>query len=116
MENAFTKKIDLNNQVTKLLTQHWAPFCRKKDIGNVLNFIFIDIVSSLEIKNLKWLSSSCDSTLTWTDQVMTRIWLEKFLDDFDSNLTQRALDSDSTNVTQAHHRYFLVLMYIQSSS
>jgi len=53
MENAFTKKIDLNNQVTKLLTQHWAPFCRKKDIGNVLNFIFIDIVSSLEIKNLK---------------------------------------------------------------
>jgi len=48
----------------------------------MFNFIWFDIVSSVKTDDSKWLDSSCDSTLTRLDQLMT--WPEKILDDSDS--------------------------------
>ena len=68
------------------------------------NFIWLDIDSNLQTNDSKWLDSSCDSSLTQLDQVMTRSTrLAKFLDDSDAALTRRACDSDLTKMTWAHH-------------
>jgi len=58
------------------------------------NFMWLDIDSSLQTNDTKWLDSFCDSTLTR---------LKKILDDYDSTLTRRTCDSDSTKMTRAHH-------------
>ena len=63
--------------------------------------MWFDIESSLQTNDSKWLDSSCDSTLTRLDQVMTLTRLEKFLDDSDSTLTREACDSDSTLTREA---------------
>jgi len=65
------------------------------------NFMWLDIDSSLQANDSKWLDSFCDSPLTRLDQVMTRFWLEKILDD--SKSTRRVCDSDSTKMTRAYH-------------
>jgi len=67
------------------------------------NFMWLDIDSSLQTNDSKWLDSFCDSILTRLDQVMTLTRLEKILDDSDSTLNQRACDSYSTKMTRSHH-------------
>jgi len=57
----------------------------------MFNFIWLDIDSSWQTSDSKWLDRFCDSTLTRLDQVMTR--LEKNSDDSNSTLTRRACDS-----------------------
>jgi len=50
----------------------------------MFNFIWLDIESSWQTSDWKWLDRFCDSTLTRLDQVMTWLWLEKNSDDSDS--------------------------------
>ena len=62
------------------------------------NFMWLDIDSSLQTNDSKWLDSFCDSILTRLDQVMTLTRLEKILDDSDStrkNFRWLWLDSES---------------------
>jgi len=42
----------------------------------MFNFIWLDIDSSWQNSDSKWLDSFCDLTLTRLDQVMTRLWLD----------------------------------------
>ena len=53
----------------------------KKKIMAMFNFIWLDIDSSWQTSDSKWLDRFCDSTLNRLDQVMTR--LEKNSDDSD---------------------------------
>ena len=66
-------------------------------------FVRLDIDSSLQTNDSKWLDNSCDSTLTRSDQVTTLTQLENFLDDSDSKGLWLWLDSDSTKMTRTHH-------------
>jgi len=67
------------------------------------NLMWLDIDSSLQTNDSKWLDSFCDSTRLDQAMTLTLIRLDKILDDSDSTLTQRACDSDSTKMTRAHH-------------
>jgi len=79
-------------------------FIALKNYRKMWNFIWLDIDSNLQTNDSKWLDSSCDSSLTQLDQVMTRSTrLAKFLDDSDAALTRRACDSDLTKMTRANH-------------
>jgi len=79
---------------SNLLKQHWAPFSnlsyaislQKYVIEKMWYFVWLDIDSSLQTNDSKQLDSSCDSTLTQFNQVMTLTLnqLEKISDDSDS--------------------------------
>ena len=64
----------------------------KKKIMTMYNFMWLDIDSSWQTSDSKWLDRFCDSTLTRLDQVMTRLWLDSkglwldsWLDKYDSS-------------------------------
>jgi len=86
METVFTKNVDLNTLDSKLVKQHWAPFFNslgtifvaKKDVGKMLNFIFLDTDSSLQTNGSKRFDNSCYLTLTRPscDSTVNRLWLE----------------------------------------
>jgi len=69
------------------------------------NFMWLDIDSSLQTKDSKWLDSFFDTTLTRpshdSDSDSTR--LEKISDDSDLKGLLRWLDSDSTKMIREHH-------------
>jgi len=58
--------------------------------------MWLDIDSSLQTNDSKWLDSSSDSTLTRPSHDSTLTRLEKILDDSDSTMTRGSHDSDST--------------------
>jgi len=63
------------------------------------NFIWLDIDSSLQTNDSKWLDSSRDSNLTRLDQVMTLTRLEKILDDSDSKGLWLWLDKNDSDTS-----------------
>ena len=72
----------LSGGYSKMRTSHqgarntcWRHFIAKKDLGKMWNFIWLYTDSSFKTNNSKWLDSSCDSTLTRHDQIVT--WLLK---------------------------------------
>jgi len=69
------------------------------------NFVWLDIDSILQTNDSKWLNSSCDSTLTRLDQVMTLTLNrhEENLDDSNSQSLWLWLDSESKKMTRTHH-------------
>ena len=86
----FSQKTTSEYIELKMLILHGAPFFRslstilhRKKHTNVLNFIWLHIVSKLQTHNSNWLSS-CDSILTRRSHDTTLTRLEKNLHDFDS--------------------------------
>ena len=64
------------------------------------NFMWLEIDSSLQTNDSKWLDSFCDSTLTRPRHDSDSDSTRKILDDSDSTLTRRACGSDSTLTRQ----------------